>query len=163
MQHWRWGTETITPVDMLVGLRQAYVAEAKRRCRRVGMTSWPGRRNLDYLRDTCDAEMAATDLIARRRRPSSPAVLLTNPRKLARMCRRRLKTFFVAATARSRGSLEELRRIICATRGRMGARQTASRPSTCKCDPRSRLFLERMTNFGRYSSGIVLMLHMEIK
>jgi sulfopropanediol 3-dehydrogenase len=80
------GTETIAPVDMLVGPGNAYVAEAKRQLfGRVGIDLLAGpTETLIIADDSCDAEMAAVDLIGQAEHgPGSPAVLLTNSQELA--------------------------------------------------------------------------------
>ena len=81
------GTEHITAVDMIVGPGNAYVAEAKRQLfGRVGIDLLAGpTETLIIADDTCDAEMAAVDLIGQAEHgPGSPAVLLTTSGKLAR-------------------------------------------------------------------------------
>src|SRR6202049_2341806 len=80
------GTETIAPVDMLVGPGNAFVAEAKRQLfGRVGIDLLAGpTETLIIADDSCAPEMAAVDLIGQAEHgPSSPAVLLTNSAKLA--------------------------------------------------------------------------------
>ena len=80
------GTETIAPVDMIVGPGNAYVAEAKRQLfGRVGIDLLAGpTETLIIADDSCDAEMAAVDLIGQAEHgPGSPAVLLTTSAKLA--------------------------------------------------------------------------------
>jgi sulfopropanediol 3-dehydrogenase len=80
------GTESIAPVDMIVGPGNAYVAEAKRQLfGRVGIDLLAGPTETLIIADeTCDAEMAAVDLIGQAEHgPGSPAVLLTNSQKLA--------------------------------------------------------------------------------
>jgi sulfopropanediol 3-dehydrogenase len=80
------GTENIAPVDMLVGPGNAFVAEAKRQLfGRVGIDLLAGpTETLIIADDTCDAEMAAVDLIGQAEHgPGSPAILLTNSAKLA--------------------------------------------------------------------------------
>ena len=80
------GTETIQPVDMLVGPGNLYVAEAKRQLfGRVGIDLLAGpTETLIIADDSCDAEMAAADLIGQAEHgPSSPAVLLTDSATLA--------------------------------------------------------------------------------
>jgi sulfopropanediol 3-dehydrogenase len=80
------GTEHIAPVDMLVGPGNAYVAEAKRQLfGRVGIDLLAGpTETLIIADDSCDAEMAAVDLLGQAEHgPGSPAVLLTNSAKLA--------------------------------------------------------------------------------
>ena len=79
------GTETIAPVDMLVGPGNAYVAEAKRQLYgRVGIDLFAGpTETLVIADDSCDGEMAATDLLGQAEHgPNSPAVLLTTSEKL---------------------------------------------------------------------------------
>jgi len=81
------GTETIAPVDMIVGPGNAYVAEAKRQLfGRVGIDLLAGpTETLIIADDSVDAEMCATDLLGQAEHgPTSPAVLLTNSEKLAR-------------------------------------------------------------------------------
>ncbi|WP_426127810.1 histidinol dehydrogenase [Pararhizobium sp. PWRC1-1] len=81
------GTETIKPVDMLVGPGNAFVAEAKRQLYgRVGIDLFAGPTETMVIADeTVDAEMCATDLIGQAEHGyNSPAVLLTNSDNLAR-------------------------------------------------------------------------------
>ena len=80
------GTETIRPVDMLVGPGNAFVAEAKRQLYgRVGIDLFAGPTETMVIADeTVDAEMCATDLLGQAEHgPDSPAVLLTTSAKLA--------------------------------------------------------------------------------
>lgn len=80
------GTETIRPVDMLVGPGNAYVAEAKRQLYgRVGIDLFAGpTETMVIADDTVDAELCATDLLGQAEHGyNSPAVLITNSRKLA--------------------------------------------------------------------------------
>ena len=81
------GTETVAPVDMLVGPGNAYVAEAKRQLYgRVGIDLFAGpTETLVIADDSVDAEICATDLLGQAEHgPTSPAVLITNSEKLAR-------------------------------------------------------------------------------
>ena len=80
------GTETIAPVDMLVGPGNAFVAEAKRQLfGRVGIDLFAGPTETMVIADeTVDGEMCATDLLGQAEHGyNSPAVLVTNSRKLA--------------------------------------------------------------------------------
>lgn len=80
------GTETIKPVDMLVGPGNAYVAEAKRQLYgRVGIDLFAGPTETMVIADeTVDAELCATDLLGQAEHGyNSPAVLVTNSQKLA--------------------------------------------------------------------------------
>jgi sulfopropanediol 3-dehydrogenase len=79
------GTETIQPVDMIVGPGNSYVAEAKRQLfGRVGIDLLAGpTETLVIADDSVDAEICATDLLGQAEHgPTSPAVLLTSSEKL---------------------------------------------------------------------------------
>ena len=80
------GTQTIKPVDMLVGPGNAFVAEAKRQLYgRVGIDLFAGpTETMVIADDTVDAELCATDLLGQAEHGyNSPSVLLTTSRKLA--------------------------------------------------------------------------------
>ena len=80
------GTETIAPVHMLVGPGNAFVAEAKRQLYgRAGIDLFAGPTETMVIADeTVDAELCATDLLGQAEHGyNSPAVLVTNSRKLA--------------------------------------------------------------------------------
>src|SRR5690242_20005976 len=80
------GTETIKPVDMIVGPGNAYVAEAKRQLfGRVGIDLLAGpTETLIIADDSADGEICATDLLGQAEHgPTSPAVLITISEKLA--------------------------------------------------------------------------------
>ena len=80
------GTDSIAPVDVLVGPGNAYVAEAKRQLYgRVGIDLFAGpTETLIIADDSCDGEMAATDLLGQAEHgPNSPAILLTDSEQLA--------------------------------------------------------------------------------
>ncbi|EEB78309.1 histidinol dehydrogenase [marine gamma proteobacterium HTCC2148] len=80
------GTETIAPVDMIVGPGNAFVAEAKRQLfGRVGIDLFAGpTETLVIADDSCDGELCAADLLGQAEHgPNSPAVLLTNSEQLA--------------------------------------------------------------------------------
>ncbi len=80
------GTQTIRPVDMLIGPGNAFVAEAKRQLfGRVGIDLFAGpTETMVIADDTVDAEMCATDLLGQAEHGyNSPAVLVTNSRRLA--------------------------------------------------------------------------------
>jgi len=82
------GTQSIAPVDILVGPGNAYVAEAKRQLfGRVGIDLFAGPTETLVIADEigCDGELAATDLLGQAEHgPDSPAVLLTTSEALAR-------------------------------------------------------------------------------
>ncbi|WP_425089066.1 histidinol dehydrogenase [Stappia sp.] len=80
------GTESIAPVHLLVGPGNAFVAEAKRQLfGRVGIDLFAGPTETMVIADeTVDAEICATDLLGQAEHGyNSPAVLVTNSRKLA--------------------------------------------------------------------------------
>lgn len=80
------GTESIDPVHLLVGPGNAFVAEAKRQLfGRVGIDLFAGPTETMVIADeTVDAELCATDLLGQAEHGyNSPAVLVTNSRKLA--------------------------------------------------------------------------------
>jgi sulfopropanediol 3-dehydrogenase len=81
------GTQTIEPVDTLVGPGNAYVVEAKRQLYgRVGIDLFAGpTETLVVADDGVDGEICATDLVGQAAHgPNSPVILLTNSEKLAR-------------------------------------------------------------------------------
>ena len=81
------GTQSIKPVDMLVGPGNAFVAEAKRQLYgRVGIDLFAGPTETLIIADeSVDGEMCAVDLLGQAEHgPTSPAVLLTNSEKLAK-------------------------------------------------------------------------------
>jgi sulfopropanediol 3-dehydrogenase len=81
------GTESMRPVDMLVGPGSACVAEAKRQLfGRVGIDLFAGPTETLVIADeTVDGELCAVDLLGQAEHgPTSPAVLITNSEKLAR-------------------------------------------------------------------------------
>jgi sulfopropanediol 3-dehydrogenase len=80
------GTQTIKPVDMLVGPGNAFVAEAKRQLYgRVGIDLFAGpTETMVIADDTVDAELCATDLLGQAEHGyNSPACLITHSRRLA--------------------------------------------------------------------------------
>ena len=81
------GTESVAPVDMLVGPGNAFVAEAKRQLfGRVGIDLLAGPTETLVIADeSVDGELCAADLLGQAEHgPSSPAILLTNSEALAR-------------------------------------------------------------------------------
>ncbi|MDY7559208.1 histidinol dehydrogenase [Pseudomonas sp. 10B1] len=80
------GTETISPVDILVGPGNAFVAEAKRQLfGRVGIDLFAGPTETLVIADeSVDGEICATDLLGQAEHgPDSPAILLTTSHSLA--------------------------------------------------------------------------------
>ncbi len=100
------GTGFCKPVAMVIGPGNAYVAEAKRQLfGRVGIDLIAGPTETLLIADeSCDAEMAATDLLGQAEHGfDSPAALVTTSQELAdavpQEIRRQLKTLPTAATA----------------------------------------------------------------
>ena len=154
------GTETITPVDMLVGPGNAYVAEAKRQLYgRVGIDLFAGpTETMVIADDTVDAELCATDLLGQAEHGyNSPAVLLTISRKLAgatlREIDRLLQILPTAATAavswRDYGEV-----ILCDTHDEMlaVANDIASEHVQVMTD-RDDWYLEHMHSYGALFLG----------
>lgn len=80
------GTETISPVDMLCGPGNAYVAEAKRQLfGRIGIDLFAGPTEILVVADeSADVEMIATDLLGQAEHgPTSPATCITTSRAIA--------------------------------------------------------------------------------
>ena len=154
------GTESITPVDMLVGPGNAYVAEAKRQLYgRVGIDLFAGpTETLVIADDTVDAEMCATDLLGQAEHgPTSPAVLITNSSQLAndtlKEIDRILEILPTAETARLAWT-DYGEVILCDSYDEMlaQAEQVASEHVQVMTD-RDDWFLEHMTNYGALFLG----------
>lgn len=79
------GTESIEPVDMIVGPGNAFVAEAKRQLfGRVGIDLLAGPTETLVIADeTADGEMIATDILGQGEHgPTSPGALITTSKKI---------------------------------------------------------------------------------
>ena len=154
------GTESIAPVDMLVGPGNAFVAEAKRQLfGRVGIDLFAGPTETCVIADdTVDGEMCATDLLGQAEHGyNSPAVLITNSRKLAQdtlaEIDRLLEILPTAETARV--SWDEYGEVIlCADYDEMlaVADDVASEHVQVMTD-RDDWFLEHMTSYGALFLG----------
>jgi len=154
------GTETIDSVDMLVGPGNAFVAEAKRQLYgRVGIDLFAGPTETLVIADnTCDGEMAATDLLGQAEHgPNSPAILLTNSQQLVddtqREIEKQLLTLETAETAgaawRDYGQI-----ILCDTQEEMLAeadRIASEHVQVMTSDPD--FFLQNMSNYGALFLG----------
>ena len=154
------GTESIAPIDMLVGPGNAFVAEAKRQLYgRVGIDLFAGPTETLIIADeTVDAEICATDLLGQAEHgPNSPAVLLTTSEKLARETmaevERLLKILPTAAIARK--AWEDYGEvIICDSEDEMVAeadRIASEHVQVMTRDPD--YFLQHMTNYGALFLG----------
>jgi sulfopropanediol 3-dehydrogenase len=154
------GTETIAPVDMLVGPGNAFVAEAKRQLYgRVGIDLFAGpTETLVIADDTCDGEMCATDLLGQAEHgTNSPAILLTNSQKIVddtlAEIEKQLKTLETADIAsvswRDYGQI-----ILCDTEEEMveeADRIASEHVQVMTRDPN--YFLENMSNYGALFLG----------
>jgi sulfopropanediol 3-dehydrogenase len=154
------GTDTISPVDMIVGPGNAYVAEAKRQLfGRVGIDLLAGpTETLIIADDSVDAEICATDLLGQAEHgPTSPAILLTNSEKLARETMREVERLLsilpTAATARQAwDDYGEV--IICDSYDDMvleADRISSEHVQVMTRDPD--YFLDRMSNYGALFLG----------
>ena len=154
------GTESIAPVDMLVGPGNAYVAEAKRQLfGRVGIDLLAGpTETLVIADDSCDGELAATDLLGQAEHgPTSPAILLTNSRKLAEdtaaQIAQQLKTLETADIA-GRAWRDYGQIILCDTEEEMlreADRIASEHVQVMTKNPD--YFLDNMTNYGALFLG----------
>jgi sulfopropanediol 3-dehydrogenase len=154
------GTETIRPVDMLVGPGNAFVAEAKRQLYgRVGIDLFAGpTETLVIADDTVDGELCATDLLGQAEHgPTSPAILLTNSEKLARETMReveRLLGILPTAEIARRAWADYGEVILCD--GLEEMRREADRIASEHVQVMTRdddFFLRNMTNYGALFLG----------
>jgi sulfopropanediol 3-dehydrogenase len=154
------GTETIEPVDMLVGPGNAYVAEAKRQLYgRVGIDLFAGpTETLVIADDTVDGELCATDLLGQAEHgPNSPAILLTNSEKLARDTMAEVERLLgILPTAEiARKAWEDYGAVIvCDSEDEMvreADRIASEHVQVMTRDPD--YFLDRMTNYGALFLG----------
>ena len=154
------GTETISPIDMLVGPGNAFVAEAKRQLYgRVGIDLFAGpTETLVIADDTVDAEICATDLLGQAEHgPTSPAILVTNSKELARETmkevNRQLKVLPTAAIA-EKSWADYGQVILCENEAEM---LEVSNEIACEhvqvMTQNPDFFLENMTNFGALFLG----------
>ncbi len=154
------GTESIAPVDMLVGPGNMFVAEAKRQLfGRVGIDLFAGpTETLVIADDSVDGELCAADLLGQAEHgPTSPAILLTNSEALARdtlaEVERQLETLATAETAgqawRDYGQV-----IVCDGYDEMitvADAIAAEHVQVMTRDPQ--YFLDRLTNYGALFLG----------
>ncbi|TAL75720.1 MAG: histidinol dehydrogenase [Burkholderiaceae bacterium] len=154
------GTETIKPVDMLVGPGNAYVAEAKRQLfGRVGIDLLAGpTETMVICDDTVDAELVATDLLGQAEHGvTSPAICITTSKKIAAELpaeiEKALATLDTAAVARvSWRDYGEI--ILCDTDEEMAQeseRICSEHVQVMTKDPD--WFLGRLTNYGALFLG----------
>lgn len=154
------GTETISPVDMLAGPGNAYVAEAKRLMfGQVGIDLFAGPTETLVIADeSVDGEIVATDLLGQAEHgPNSPAVLITNSEKLAQDTLREIERILsILPTAPIAGKAwEDYGEIIlCDTIDEMigeADRVASEHVQVMTEDPD--IFLNRMKNYGALFLG----------
>jgi sulfopropanediol 3-dehydrogenase len=154
------GTETISPVDMLVGPGNMFVAEAKRQLYgRVGIDLFAGPTETLVIADeTADGEMCAVDLLGQAEHgPTSPAILLTTSEALAHATlaeiERQLKILPTAAIA-SLSWAEYGEVIVCDTQEEMAKKANElafEHVQVITRDPD--YFLQHMKNYGALFLG----------
>ncbi len=154
------GTESIAPVDMIVGPGNAYVAEAKRQLfGKIGIDLIAGPTETLLIADeTCDAELAATDLLGQAEHGyNSPTILVTTCAALAEALpaeiERQLQVLPTAAVAsvawRDYGEI-----ILCDTVEEMlseGNRIASEHVQVLTADPD--YFLQHLKNYGALFLG----------
>jgi sulfopropanediol 3-dehydrogenase len=154
------GTETIEPVDMIVGPGNAYVAEAKRQLfGRVGIDLLAGpTETLIIADDSVDGEICATDLLGQAEHgPNTPAVMITNSEKLAKETMSeidRLLTILPTAEVARQAWNDYGEVIVCDSYEEMVAeadRVASEHVQVMTKDPD--YFLNNMTNFGALFLG----------
>ncbi|MEJ8570427.1 histidinol dehydrogenase [Microbaculum marinum] len=154
------GTQSIDPVDMLVGPGNAFVAEAKRQLfGKVGIDLFAGpTETLVIADDSVDAEICATDLLGQAEHgPTSPAVLLTNSETLARETMEeieRLLTILPTGEVARTAWNEFGQVIVCDTEDEMI--ETADRIASEHVQVMTRdpdVFLDGMKNYGALFLG----------
>jgi sulfopropanediol 3-dehydrogenase len=154
------GTESVAPVDMLVGPGNAFVAEAKRQLYgRVGIDLFAGPTETLIIADeTVDGEICATDLLGQAEHgPNSPAILLTTSEKLARETMaeiERLLTILPTAAIARKAWEDYGEVIICDSEDEMVAeadRIASEHVQVMTRDPD--YFLQHMTNYGALFLG----------
>jgi sulfopropanediol 3-dehydrogenase len=154
------GTQSVAPVDMIVGPGNMYVAEAKRQLYgRVGIDLFAGpTETLVIADDSVDGELCAVDLLGQAEHgPTSPAVLLTTSEKLAKdtmeEVERQLRILPTAPIARQ--AWEDYGEVIvCDTDEeilKMADEIASEHVQVMTRDPD--WFLERMTNYGALFLG----------
>lgn len=154
------GTESIAPVDMLVGPGNAYVAEAKRQLYGVvGIDLFAGpTETLVIADDSVDGELCATDLLGQAEHgPTSPAILLTDSEALAKDTLReveRLLKVLPTADIAGRAWADYGAVIVCDSIDEMVEQAdliASEHVQVMTRDPD--YFLDRMTNYGALFLG----------
>lgn len=155
------GTESIDPVDILVGPGNAYVAEAKRQLfGRVGIDLFAGPTETLVIADEigCDPELAATDLLGQAEHgPDSPAILLTTSETMARETMREVTRLLEVLPTRdiARAAWDAMGEVIVAESDdemvQIADQIASEHVQVMTRDPE--FFLRRMTNYGALFLG----------
>ncbi len=154
------GTESIAPVDMIVGPGNAYVAEAKRQLfGRIGIDLLAGPTETLIIADeSVDGEICATDLLGQAEHgPTSPAVLITSSEKLARETMQeveRLLKILPSADLAGQAWRDYGEVIVCGDEAEMiveADKVASEHVQVMTKDPD--YFLNRMTNYGALFLG----------
>ncbi len=154
------GTQSIAPVDILVGPGNAFVAEAKRQLYgKVGIDLFAGPTETLVIADeSVDGELCATDILGQAEHgPDSPAVLLTTSEALARETMaeiERLLTILPTAP-HARRAWEDYGEVIVAESDeemvRIADEIASEHVQVMTADPD--YFLDNMTNYGALFLG----------
>jgi sulfopropanediol 3-dehydrogenase len=154
------GTQSIAPVDMLVGPGNAFVAEAKRQLfGRVGIDLFAGpTETLVIADDSVDGELCATDLLGQAEHgPDSPAILLTTSEKLARDTMREVERLLgILPTAAIARQAWETHGAVCVVESDEEMVQVADRIASEHVQVMTRdpdYFLANMRNYGALFLG----------
>jgi sulfopropanediol 3-dehydrogenase len=154
------GSESISPVDMVVGPGNAYVAEAKRQLfGRVGIDLLAGPTEILVIADeTASPEMIATDLLGQAEHgPTSPATLVTTSRAIGEATADEItRQLAVLQTAELAGAAwRDFGRIILVDSDEeailVADRIASEHVEILTGNPR--FFLDRLTNYGALFLG----------
>jgi sulfopropanediol 3-dehydrogenase len=154
------GTQSIAPVDILVGPGNAFVAEAKRQLfGRVGIDLFAGPTETLVIADeSVDGELCATDLLGQAEHgPDTPAILLTTSEKLARETMREVERLLeILPTAAIARQAWETHGAVCVVESDEEMVQVADRIASEHVQVMTRdpeYFLQSMTNYGALFLG----------
>ncbi|HEV7439393.1 MAG TPA: histidinol dehydrogenase [Methylobacterium sp.] len=154
------GTQSIAPVDMLVGPGNAFVAEAKRQLfGRVGIDLFAGPTETLVIADeSVDGELCATDLLGQAEHgPDSPAILLTTSEKLARETMREVERLLeILPTAAIARQAWETHGAVCVVESDAEMVEVADRIASEHVQVMTRdpdYFLANMRNYGALFLG----------
>jgi len=154
------GTQSIAPVDILVGPGNAFVAEAKRQLfGRVGIDLFAGPTETLVIADeSVDGELCATDLLGQAEHgPDTPAILLTTSEKLARETMREVERLLeILPTAAIARQAWETHGAVCVVESDEEMVQVADRIASEHVQVMTRdpdYFLKNMRNYGALFLG----------